>query len=96
MQRPRGAFRRVQHGRGGTVAFVLAVTLACRLWQQCESGNLWSEISVPPYIPCTLPLCDSLCEELETVLGQICPRAASTNLKIFGEVPGPNAARGRI
>ena len=93
MQRPRGAFRRVQHGRGRTVAFVLAVTLACRLWQQCESGNLWSEISVPPYIPCTLPLCDSLCEEIETVLGQICPRAASTNLKIFGEIPGPNACQ---
>ena len=73
------------------MANMITVLAACMQVRQCESGNFWTEIAVPEYIPCTLPQCDPLCEEIETVRGEICPRSASTNLKIFGSVPGPNA-----
>jgi len=73
-------------------AWLVALAM-CLLWQPCESGNLWSPIGVPEYIPCTLPMCDPLCEQIETVLGQICPRSASTNMKIFGQVPNRTACQ---
>ena len=41
-------------------------------------------------------MCDPLCESLETEFGQICPRSASTNLKIYGKVPGPDACKKEV
>lgn len=60
------------------------------VWR-CGGTNVWKEMAIPPYITCDLPQCDTLCESIETGLGQICPRSASTNLNIYGEIPGPQA-----
>ena len=54
-------------------------------------GHTWFNLSVPAHISCELPLCDSLCVNLETTIGQVCPRTASSNFKIFGSIPGNNS-----
>eukprot|EP00961_Rhodomonas_salina_P231381 3125420-Rhodomonas_salina.4 len=80
-----------QFAKGSSYLLVIAV-LSLKL-QCCDSSNIWTEITVPPYIPCTLPRCDALCEDIETQQGQICPRAASSNVKILGVMPGPDACQ---
>ena len=86
------------HGRSRAAALTqplspiaLAALVACIMWQPCESDNLWTQLQIPEYIPCSLPQCDVLCEEMESILGQICPRTASTSMKIFNKIPDMNA-----
>lgn len=81
-------------GRFRCVTFVAMVLLVCM--QPCRGENVWSRLNVPPYIECSLPQCDELCEELENNRGQICPRAASTNLKVYGVLPGPGACLTKV
>ena len=82
-------------GWGGGASFLVAL-LSSLLWQPCASGNLWTELKVPEHIPCSLPQCDPLCEKIETEFGEICPRAASTNLKIFGKIPDKDACKHKV
>ena len=60
------------------------------------SGDIWFEMPVPPNIPCYFPLCDPLCIKLETELGQICPRTASSNLKVFGFIPDNTSCKQKV
>jgi hypothetical protein len=76
--------------RWGTGAWASWIILAFFV-VGARGGNIWQSLNVPPYINCTLPLCDDECQNMETVLGEICPRAASTNFKAYGTIPGPNA-----
>jgi hypothetical protein len=62
----------------------------------CQGNNVWTKLDVPPYIPCSLPACDPLCDHMENALGQICPRAASTSFKVYGVIPGPQACMTRV
>ena len=61
-----------------------------------RAANVWQQIDVTPYINCSHPLCDFACQDMEDNLGQICPRAASTNLKIYGALPGPKACEKKV
>ena len=65
--------------------------LALATLQLGGGSNIWKEVEIPPYISCDLPQCDPMCENIESGLSQICPRTASTNLNIYGELPGPLA-----
>ena len=66
------------------------------LWWHCPANvraqtlNVWYEISVPPVIPYSLPLCDEDCTAKD-MKGAICPRVASTIIALRGRLPTQDA-----
>jgi hypothetical protein len=72
----------------GCTCTLQAISVFLQILLPLSAGNIWTSMPIPPHISCSLPLCDPLCIDLETKIGQICPRTASSNFKVSGKIPG--------